>query len=125
MSTREGKRSRPNLTPMEAFKCRVTHWAGRLGAQPRQVVVMRMTRKWASCSSSGRVCFARELLELRVPDQDFVIVHELLHLRHPNHGRVFRSLLSAYVPGWRKRNDGLRTSRRALPSNASLMSVKR
>lgn len=125
MSTREGKRSRPILTPMEAFKRRVTHWSGRLRAQPRQVVVMRMTRKWASCSSRGRVCFARELLYLPVPDQDFVIVHELLHLRHPNHGRVFRSLLSAYVPGWRKQNDGLRTTRRTLPSTASLVNVER
>jgi predicted metal-dependent hydrolase len=30
-----------------------------------------------------------------------VIVHELLHLRYPSHGRMFKALMSAHVPGWR------------------------
>jgi predicted metal-dependent hydrolase len=34
--------------------------------------------------------------------QDYVIVHELLHLRVPNHGKLFKSLLTAYLPGWRR-----------------------
>ena len=34
--------------------------------------------------------------------QDFVIAHELLHLRMPNHGRLFKALMSAHVPGWRE-----------------------
>lgn len=33
--------------------------------------------------------------------QDFVIAHELLHLRIPNHGKVFKALMSVHVPGWR------------------------
>jgi hypothetical protein len=37
--------------------------------------------------------------------QDFVIVHELLHLRVPNHGRLFKALLSVHAPGWRKSAD--------------------
>ena len=36
--------------------------------------------------------------------QDFVIVHELLHLRVPNHGRLYKALMAAYVPDW-KRHD--------------------
>ena len=34
--------------------------------------------------------------------QDFVVAHELLHLRVPNHGRRFKVLLSAHLPGWRE-----------------------
>jgi predicted metal-dependent hydrolase len=34
--------------------------------------------------------------------QDFVVAHELLHLRIPNHGRLFKSLMTAHVPKWRE-----------------------
>ena len=90
------------FTPMESFRRRVDHWSAKLRAQPREVFVMRMTRKWASCSPRGRVCFARDLLNQPRRQQDYVIVHELLHLRHPNHGRVFYALLKAHLPAWRK-----------------------
>lgn len=127
MSATHSSRSRcaAALTPMETFKHRVAHWSGRLRAQPRQVAVLRMTRKWASCSARGRVCFARELLELPERTQDYVIVHELLHLKHPNHGRVFRSLLSAYVPGWKKQNARLRGTHGSLRSSAAPETLER
>lgn len=53
--------------------------------------------KWASCSSSGANTFSRELLDL---DRDFgeaVIVHELVHLKVPNHGKLFRSLVQSFT----------------------------
>ena len=34
--------------------------------------------------------------------QDFVIAHELLHLRVPNHGKLFKALMTAHVPDWRE-----------------------
>ena len=36
------------------------------------------------------------------PFQDFVIAHELLHLRVPNHGRIFKALLTTHIPNWRQ-----------------------
>ena len=60
-----------------------------------------MSRKWASCSSHRCVCFAEMLLEQPFAFQEYVIVHELLHLRVPNHGKLFKSLLSAYLPQWK------------------------
>lgn len=60
-----------------------------------------MTRKWGSCSASGIITLADDLAEQAPGFQDFVIVHELLHLRVPNHGRVFRALMSLHVPDWR------------------------
>jgi len=62
---------------------------------------MGMRRKWASCSSRGRVCFAFDVVRLDPRLQDYIAVHELLHLKHPNHSRVFRSVLQAHIPGWR------------------------
>jgi predicted metal-dependent hydrolase len=56
-----------------------------------------MTRKWGSCSTNGRVTFNDELLLQPAEFRRRVIVEELLHLKIPNHGRVFRSLLWAYL----------------------------
>ena len=60
-----------------------------------------MTRKWASCSTSGLITFSVDLLDEPREFGEVVIVYELLHLVAPNHGPLFQSLLGAYLPGWR------------------------
>ena len=67
----------------EAICARVEYWAQRLHVRPRLVRVQRMTQKWGSCSTSGIVTFATDLVKQEVGFQDFVIAHELLHLRVP------------------------------------------
>jgi predicted metal-dependent hydrolase len=89
------------LTPAARLRRRVDTWAVKLRVMPRVVRVQRMTRKWGSCSTAGTVSLAIDLDEQDRHFQDFVIVHELLHLRVPNHGRLFKALMSAHVPRWR------------------------
>jgi predicted metal-dependent hydrolase len=60
-----------------------------------------MTRKWGSCSTRGTITLAADLIEQNLHFQDFVVAHELLHLRVPNHGRLFKALMTAHVPDWR------------------------
>ena len=84
-----------------ALKRRVDVWAIRLKVSPRVVRVQRMTRKWGSCSTTGTITLATDLNEQNPGFQDFVIAHELLHLRVPTHGRLFRALMTLYLPNWR------------------------
>ena len=86
----------------EALRHRVEYWKRRLRVRPRRVRVQPMTRKWGSCSTSGTVTLAAALEDQDRGFQDFVIVHELLHLRVPNHGRLYKALMAAYVPDWRR-----------------------
>ena len=81
---------------------RVEYWAQRLSVQPRLVRVQRMTRKWGSCSTSGIVTLAADLADQDSDFQNFVIAHELLHLRVPNHGKLFKALMTAHIPDWRR-----------------------
>jgi predicted metal-dependent hydrolase len=83
------------------LKERANHWAFRLKVKPRLIRVQRMRRKWGSCSTAGTVTLAADLIKQSGGFQDFVIAHELLHLRVPNHGRLFKALMTAHVPGWR------------------------
>ncbi|AAF83107.1 hypothetical protein XF_0294 [Xylella fastidiosa 9a5c] len=87
--------------PAQDLKRRVLAWAVKLKVNPRAVRVQDMHRKWGSCSSTGTITLASDLLDQEQRFQDYVIVHELLHLRFATHGRMFKALMSAYVPGWR------------------------
>jgi len=69
-----------------------------------------MKKKWASCSPTRTVTFSEDLLKERREFQEYVIVHELLHLRVRNHGKLFRSLLSLYLPDWEDRAKHTSTS---------------
>lgn len=87
------------MTTPEEFKRDVQEWAERIGVKSkiRQIQLRKMKRKWASCSSKGRLTFEPSLLE-KTPDFRYkVILHELLHIRYPNHGKMFKLLLGTYL----------------------------
>ncbi len=85
------------FVPVELFKAEVRSWARRIDVEPREVHVRPMTRKWASCSSRGRLTFDTELLQQPAPFRNEAIVHELLHLKIPNHGKLFSAMKKAYL----------------------------
>lgn len=98
--------NRPVSAQTAILKNQVTQWASKIGVKPLRVQIQPMTRKWASCSPSGRICLSKDLLSEDRAFQQVVIVHELLHLRVHNHGKLFKSLMSAYLPEWEKAANG-------------------
>ncbi|MER8477527.1 M48 family metallopeptidase [Mesorhizobium sp. M1163] len=101
------------VSDQDVLKDRVERWAAKLKIKPGRVRVQRMTRKWGSCSTAGTITLATDLSNEPDDFQDFVVAHELLHLRVPNHGRLFKALMTAHVPGWRLL-DVSRKNRRSL-----------
>jgi predicted metal-dependent hydrolase len=79
------------------FKRDVLNWAEELNAKPKEIHIRGMKNKWASCSSKGRLTFSFALLDEPKKIRTEAIVHELLHLKYPNHGKMFKSLLVAYL----------------------------
>ncbi|MFZ0512040.1 MAG: M48 family metallopeptidase [Candidatus Nitrosopolaris sp.] len=82
---------------IKEFKERVDYWANKTGIFPNRVHVHPMTNKWASWSTSGILSFNTDLLAEKKEFCEYVIVHELLHLQIPNHGKLFNALLSTYT----------------------------
>jgi predicted metal-dependent hydrolase len=80
------------------FLREVEDWAKKVRAKNFRVRVQPMKRKWASCSMRRNITFSTELLSQKRSFRHYVIVHELLHLKAPNHGKLFKSLLRAYLP---------------------------
>lgn len=99
---RRGKAGKASLYPAQELKRRAMAWAVKLRVNPRLIRVQEMSRKWGSCSAAGTVTLAADLVKQHARFQDFVIVHELLHLRFATHGRMFKALMSAHVPGWQR-----------------------
>lgn len=84
------------MTP-EEFKKDVSRLAKVVGVEAKQVHLRRMKRKWASCSSKGRLTFDPALLDEPKEMRVKAVLHELLHMRYPNHGKMFEMMLQAYL----------------------------
>ena len=85
------------MTSRREFKKDVKTLSEDIGVDVREIHIRKMRRKWASCSSSGRLTFATSLLEQPEETRLRAILHELLHLRYPNHGRMFSLLLDTHL----------------------------
>jgi predicted metal-dependent hydrolase len=81
----------------DEFKERVREWAKKLDIEINSLAVRPMKNKWASCSTNGNLNFNVELLDLDKEIGDYVIVHELLHSSVPNHGKLWKSLMTAHL----------------------------
>jgi predicted metal-dependent hydrolase len=90
------------------FKSRVLEWAVKLDVTVRGLYVRPMRNKWASCSTAGTLSLNDELLGMTRDLGDYVIVHELLHLRVPNHGKLWKSLMRAYLGDYERQERRLR-----------------
>lgn len=74
---------------------------------PKGLTLRKMKSRWGSCSSRGEICLNLLLIKEALPQIDFVIAHELCHLRHFAHNKAFYQLLDKVMPDWRQRESGL------------------
>lgn len=67
------------------------------------LTVRKMRAKWGSCSSNGEICLNSLLMQKPMAAIDFVVTHELCHLRHFAHNKAFYRLMDKTMPDWRER----------------------
>lgn len=85
--------------------CHSTPWCGE---QLPELRVRRMKRTWGSCSAKGRITLNTALVKAPAELVDYVICHEICHLREHNHGPGFYALQEALCPEWRTLRSDLR-----------------
>ncbi len=93
----------------EAFKLvskKVAKWNEKLNYKYGDIAVRQLKSRWGSCSHKGSLSFNYKILFLPESLQDYVIVHELCHLKQPNHSPKFWSLVAKTLPNY----DHLRSS---------------
>lgn len=75
--------------------------------QKPKLKVRKLNKRWGSLTPTGSLLLNRDLI--RAPRQciDYVITHELCHLKHPNHSTQFYNFLSSMLPDWEKKKQQL------------------
>jgi hypothetical protein len=76
-----------------ALPPRLRAFADRYGFAVGRATIKHNTSNWGSCSSKGNINLNLNLMRVPVPLQDYILLHELTHLRHPNHGPAFHAEL--------------------------------
>jgi predicted metal-dependent hydrolase len=94
-------------------RCRISdavHAHGRrLGLDGwRRITIRDQRTRWGSCSATGTLSFSWRLVVAPLAVLDYVVVHELCHLRQLDHSPQFWRLLETGLPGWRDGRDWLR-----------------
>lgn len=82
---------------VKEFKEYVLEWAQTIGVKPQEIHIRRMKHKWGSASSKGRLTFNTEILEQSERKRKEYVLHEILHLKYPNHGKMFNTMLKYYL----------------------------
>lgn len=79
----------------------------KLGVDYPALQVRRMKTRWGSCTAEGKILLNLELIQVSKRYIDYVIVHELCHLKEHHHGAEFYALLDRVLPDWRERRKRL------------------
>ncbi len=87
---------------------RVPHFAAIMGVHPEGVTITSARTRWGSCSGKNRLCFSYRLMLL--PDEliDYIVVHELSHIREKNHSKRFYNEVARYMPDYKERRTRLK-----------------
>jgi predicted metal-dependent hydrolase len=95
----------------EEFKAHVHEWAQKLDVDVRVISLRVMKNKWASYTkTTNLLIFNTDLLGMDKELGDYVIVHELLHFRAPNHGKLWKSLMHAHLGDYESLQNRLKKS---------------
>ena len=107
------KRAIPDIEALrkrakEEIPQRVKYWSAVMGLEPTGVKITSAKKRFGSCSHKNGLCFSLYLADYPPEAVDYVVVHELAHIKHKNHSPAFHSLVGKYLPDQEARKKLLR-----------------
>ena len=93
---------------MESLPERVEAWHAKAGVPMPRVKVVSQAKRWGSCDQAGTIRLNWRIIQAPMRLVDYVVVHELVHLRHRGHGREYWQAVGRVMPDYERRRRDLR-----------------
>ena len=87
---------------------KVAHYGDIMGLHPTGITITGAKKRFGSCSGKNRICFSWRLMLYPEAAIDYVVVHELAHIRHKDHSPAFYDCIARILPDWQERRALLR-----------------
>lgn len=94
----------------ETLPQRVAFYSGLMGLSPTGIKITSAKKRFGSCSAKDSLCFSYRLMLYPMDAVDYVVVHELAHIRYKNHGKQFYALIAQILPDYKTRERLLKNS---------------
>ena len=91
-------RARKEIPPL------VDYYAGIMGLTPTGIKITKAAKRFGSCSAKNALCFSYRLMQYPQAAIEYVVVHELAHTVHHNHGNDFYELIKSVMPDYKVRD---------------------
>ena len=87
---------------------RIAYYAPLLGVMPAGITITSAKTRFGSCSAKNRLSFSWRVMQYPAELVDYVVVHELAHIKHHDHGRDFYALIESVMPDHKERRKKLK-----------------
>lgn len=85
-----------------SFRKKFVFFSRKLNIKHKKITFKKMRNKWASTSTAGNFTFNTELFKKKKSLCNYVMVHELLHIKIPNHGKLWKALMISNFKNYKK-----------------------
>ena len=101
---------------LTVFRKRMEIWENKCGLHPSKIRITSANTRWGSCTSAKVISLSWKLVQCPVACVDYVIVHELSHLKEMNHSALFWHNVANIMPDYQQRQQKLKIFAKNLPS---------
>lgn len=80
---------------------KTAYWGKIMGLEPSYVKITSAEKRFGSCNSKNGICYSYRIMAYPEKAIDYVVVHELSHIKHKNHSAEFYGFIEKYMPDYR------------------------